>query len=90
MNGISEMVRQNQLLKMMTDQSHDQMILDVLIRLGGKFAGRVMELRRHLPMPIREAQIIRTSHKREDVADYSQQQPRPAVSDMDFDSDIPF
>lgn len=36
------------------------------------------------------AQIIRTSHKREDVADYSQQQPRPAVSDMDFDSDIPF
>lgn len=37
------------------------------------------------------AQVIRTSHKREDVGnDYGQQQPRPAVSDIDFDSDIPF
>ncbi len=68
MNGISEMVRQNQLRKMMTDQSHDQMILDVLIRLGGKFAGRVMELRRHLPMPIREAQI-KDSLKRLTIAE---------------------
>ena len=68
MNGISEMVRQNQLRKMMTDQSHDQMILDVLIRLGGRFRGRVMELRRHLPMPIREAQI-KDSLKRLTVAE---------------------
>lgn len=36
------------------------------------------------------ASVIRTSHKRDDVADYGQQQPRQAVGDMDFDSDIPF
>lgn len=37
------------------------------------------------------AQVIRTSHKREDVGtDYSQQQLRQAVGDIDFESDIPF
>ena len=36
------------------------------------------------------AQVIRTSHKREDVADYSQQQPRQALTDLDFDQDVPF
>jgi hypothetical protein len=67
-SAIAKMVQHNQLKKQMTDQSHDQMILDVLIRLGGKFAGRVMELRRHLPMPIREAQI-KDSLKRLTVAE---------------------
>ena len=37
------------------------------------------------------ASVIRTSHKREDLGnDFSSQQPRPAVSDMDFDDSIPF
>jgi len=37
------------------------------------------------------ASIIRTSHKREDFGnDFSSQQPRQALGDMDFDSDIPF
>lgn len=37
------------------------------------------------------AQVIRTSHKREDLGnDFGSQQPRQAASDMDFDSDIPF
>ena len=34
------------------------------------------------------AVIIRTTTKKDDVPDYSQQQPRPVATD--FDSDIPF
>lgn len=36
------------------------------------------------------AQVIRTSHKRDDVPDYGGQQPRQAASDMDFDLEVPF
>lgn len=37
------------------------------------------------------AQVIRTSHKREDAGnDFGSQQPRQALTDLDFDQDVPF
>jgi len=37
------------------------------------------------------AQVIRTSHKRDDVGDFGTQQPRQSqMSDLNFDDDIPF
>ena len=35
----------------------ESIVLDALVKLGGKFQGRVMQFRKYLAEPLREAQI---------------------------------
>jgi len=56
MRQIDKMIQKRQEKKLEQDAQNDSIVLECLKRFG-RFQGRVMELRKHLCQPLREAQI---------------------------------